>query len=163
MRENTAIKLQPNICQTFSIAIIILEICTFVDGESFYDMYRLKLNEVHIQRAQEIMEKLKYSKLLLNLVRIMLSECRDRPLPSQIYLSFKPYQNQIVNLQGFKFDANKIYESLNNSKASINSIYWLLISLCPSNIYSKSYYHASVNQHKELNLINKTHSEMILA
>jgi hypothetical protein len=109
MRDNTAIKLQPNICQTFSIAIIVLEICTFVDGESFYDMYRLKLNEVHIQRAQEIMEKLKYSKLLLNLVRIMLSECRDRPLPSQIYLSFKPYQQQIVNLQGFKFDANKIY------------------------------------------------------
>jgi len=123
MRENSGTKLQPNICQTFSIAIIVLEICTFIDGESFYDMYRLKLNDIHVQRAEEMMEKLKYSKLLLNLVKIMLSGPGDRPLPSQIYLSFKPYEQQIVNLQGFKFDANKIYENLNNSKASITSIY----------------------------------------
>jgi hypothetical protein len=123
MRETRSIKLHPNICQTFSIAIIILEICTFIDGESFYDMFRMKLNEVSISRAEEMMEKLKYSKLLINLLRIMLSNHNDRPLPSQIYLSFKPYEQQILNLQPFKFDTNKIYESLQNSKVSITSQY----------------------------------------
>lgn len=123
MRENRSVKLHPNICQTFSIGIVILEICTFIDGESFYDMYRMKLNEVSISRAEEMMEKLKYSKLLINLLRIMLSNHNDRPLPSQIHLSFKPYEQQILSLQPFKFDTNKIYESLQNSKVSITSQY----------------------------------------
>ncbi len=51
----------------------------------------------------------------------MMSGYNDRPLPSQIYMTFKPYENEIVNLLPFKFDANKIYESLNNSKISY---YW---------------------------------------
>jgi hypothetical protein len=51
MRENRSSKVHPNICQTFSIAIIILEICTFIDGESFYDMFRMKINDVALARG----------------------------------------------------------------------------------------------------------------
>lgn len=123
MRENRGPKLHPNICQTFSVAVLILEICTFIDAESFYDMYRMRMNEVAVSRALEAAERLKYSKLLLNLLRIMLSDHADRPLPSQVYLTFKPYEQEIVNLQGFKFDTNKIYESLQNSKVSLASRY----------------------------------------
>lgn len=86
-------------------------------------MYRMKINELNIERALEMVEKQKYSKLLINLLRIMLSGFSDRPLPSQIYLTFKPYEQEIKNLQGFKFDTSKIYESLHNSKASITSLY----------------------------------------
>ena len=115
--------MHPNICQTFSIAVLILEICTFIDGESFYDMYRMRINEVALSRALEAAERQKYSKLLLNLLRIMLSDHGDRPLPSQVYLTFKPYEQEIINLQGFKFDTNKIYETLQNSKVSLPTRY----------------------------------------
>jgi hypothetical protein len=54
----------------------------------------------------------------------MLSGQNDRPLPSQIYLTFKPYEQQINSLQPFKFDTNRIYESLYNSKISY---YWFLL------------------------------------
>ncbi len=37
------------------------------------------------------MRKLGYSRLIQNLVRVMLSNQNDRPLPSQIYAVFKPY------------------------------------------------------------------------
>jgi hypothetical protein len=53
MRDNRGPKLHPNICQTFSIAILILEICTFIDGESLYDMYRMRMNELGVSRALE--------------------------------------------------------------------------------------------------------------
>ncbi len=43
MRDNSS-KVHPNICQTFSIAIILIEICTFIEGDSFYDLYRMKIN-----------------------------------------------------------------------------------------------------------------------
>lgn len=65
-----------------------------------------------------MVENLKYSKLLVNLLKIMLSGQNDRPLPSQIYYTFKPYEQQINSLQSFKFDTNRIYESLHNSKVS---------------------------------------------
>jgi hypothetical protein len=123
MRENRNVKVHPNICQTFSIAILILEICTFIDGESFYDMYRMKLNDVALTRCLEMVEKQKYSKLLQNLLRIMMSDHVDRPLPSQIYLTFRPYEAEIINLQSFRFDTSKIYETLQNSKVSVASRY----------------------------------------
>jgi hypothetical protein len=47
----------------------------------------------------------------------------DRPLPSQIHQTFKPYEHEIMNLQGFKFDTTKIYQSLQGSKVSITSQY----------------------------------------
>ena len=65
----------------------------------------------------------KYSKLLINLLKTMLSSHTERPLPSQVYLTFKPYEHQITNLQSFKFDPNKMNENLQNSKVSIISQY----------------------------------------
>ena len=121
LREKLNIKLHPNICQTFSIAIIIIEICTFIDGDSFYDQNRMRVNEVNLSRALEILERQKYSKLLVNLLKIMLANQEDRPLPSQIHTTFKPYESEIINLQPFRFDTSKIYESLQNSKMSVDS------------------------------------------
>ena len=92
MREKRKSKLHPNICQTFSIAIIIIEICTFIEGESFYDLYRMRINETNLGRAIDMMGKNEYSKLLINLVKIMASSEADRPLPSQIYMTFRPYE-----------------------------------------------------------------------
>ena len=91
LRENRATKLHPNICQTFTVAVIMLEVCTFIDGDSFYDLHRMKINDHLISRALDLVEKNKYSKLLINLFRIMLSGCEDRPLPSQIHQTFRPY------------------------------------------------------------------------
>ena len=51
MREKRNGKLHPNICQTFTIAIVIIEICTFIEGESFYDQQRMRINEVNLGRA----------------------------------------------------------------------------------------------------------------
>ena len=121
LREKRNHKLHPNICQTFSIAIVIVEICTFIEGDSFYDQARMRVNEVNINRALEIIEKQKYSKLLVNLIRIMLTGPADRPLPSQIHTTFRPYEAEITQLQPFMFDTNKIYESLQNSKISMES------------------------------------------
>lgn len=50
-REGRQAKVHPNICQTFSIAIVILEVCTFLEGDSFYDMYRMRFNDVVLSRA----------------------------------------------------------------------------------------------------------------
>lgn len=44
MRENRLERPNENVSQTFSIGIILLEICTFIDGDSFYDMQRNRLN-----------------------------------------------------------------------------------------------------------------------
>ena len=81
----------------------------------------MRINEVNLGRALEIVERQKYSKLLLNLLKIMLANHMDRPLPSQIYATFKPYEGEITNLQPFNFDTSKIYESLQNSKVSVES------------------------------------------
>lgn len=56
-----------------------------------------------------MVDKNKYSKLLVNLLKIMTTGPNDRPLPSQIYTTFKPYEQDIVNLKQFRFDTNKIY------------------------------------------------------
>ena len=46
----------------------------------------------------------KYSKLLVSLIRTILSfNDADRPLPSQIYETFKPYEKKILSLKPFKF------------------------------------------------------------
>ena len=92
MREGKNVKVYPNICQTFSIAIILLEVCTFLEGDSFYDMYRMRFNEVVLGRALEMAEKLKYSRLLVKLLAVMVSDPNDRPLPSQLHQTFRPYE-----------------------------------------------------------------------
>jgi hypothetical protein len=73
LRDKRNHKMHPNICQTFTIAILIIEICTFIEGESFYDQTRMRINEVNLGRALEIVERQRYSKLLINLLRIMLA------------------------------------------------------------------------------------------
>ncbi len=113
-----SLKVSSGISQTFSIGIIVLELCTFVNADSFYDMIRYRLNEMNIDRALTKMEKNRYSKLLCNLVSIMLTSAGDRPLPSQIYAAFKPYERQIQTLQKFDFDPNMFYQSLYRSRAS---------------------------------------------
>ena len=90
-REGRQSKLHPNICQTFSIAIILLEVCTFLEGDSFYDMYRMRFNDVVLSRALEMLSKLGYSKLLSKLLAVMVSGPNDRPLPSQLHQIFRPY------------------------------------------------------------------------
>ena len=123
MREGRPVKgVHPNICQTFSIAIVLLEVCTFLEGDSFYDMYRMKFNEVVLGRALEMVDKLKYSKLLGKLIAVMASGPADRPLPSQLHQIFRPYEKQIVNLLEFKFDTQKIYDNLQNSSVSLASL-----------------------------------------
>ena len=109
MRENRGAKLHPNICQTYSIALIIVEVCCFIEGESFYDLHKMKINESNLARAIEMVDKNKYSKLLVNLLKIMTTGPNDRPLPSQIYTTFKPYEQEIVNLKQIRFDTSKIY------------------------------------------------------
>lgn len=81
----------------------------------------MRLNEVNLGRALEIVERQRYSKLLINLLKIMLAGQSDRPLPSQIYTTFKPYEREITNLQPFQFDTSKIYESLQASRISVDS------------------------------------------
>lgn len=107
MRENVQKVVNLNISQTYSIAIIILELCTSISGERFYDINQLVIQDVIVKRAEEIMAS-RYSKLLNNLVKTMLSNAYDRPLPSQIYSAFKPYEKKILNLKPFKFDANNL-------------------------------------------------------
>lgn len=80
--------------------------CTFIDGESFYNQNSLMLNESTLERAEEIVSK-NYSKLLYNLLRTMLSGHYDRPLPSQIYAVFQPYEQEILRLRPFQFQLQK--------------------------------------------------------
>jgi hypothetical protein len=60
-----------------------------------------------------------YSKLLYNLARTMLSSQYDRPLPSQIYSVFHPYENKILALRPFNFQP---INNLNSSKISNASL-----------------------------------------
>ena len=106
MRERIEKRINPNISETYSIAIIVLEMCTFIDGESFYNQSSLMLNESTLERAEEIVSK-NYSKLLYNLLRTMLSGHYDRPLPSQIYAVFQPYEQEILRLRPFQFQLQK--------------------------------------------------------
>lgn len=45
-----------------------------------------------------MLQQLNYSKLLQSLIRVMISHGNDRPLPSQIYSVFKPYEKYIMTL-----------------------------------------------------------------
>lgn len=104
MRDTRSrIKFHPNVCQTFSLGIIILEIATFIEGDSFYDMKNRRINDKVLLKGINMIEKLNYSKLLQSIVRVMISNGNDRPLPSQIYAVFKPYEKYILNLEKFEF------------------------------------------------------------
>ena len=67
-----------------------MELTTFIDGSSFYDLQNLTLRQNLLQQADQILFQ-NYSRLLYNLVRTMLSGQYDRPLPSQIHSVFHIY------------------------------------------------------------------------
>jgi hypothetical protein len=63
------------------------------------------------------MEKNNYSKLLQNLLKIMLSDINDRPLPSQILDIFKPYKRKIMQFRPFNLHSLFIlWENVHKSK-----------------------------------------------
>jgi hypothetical protein len=80
--------------------------CTFIDGENFYNEKAMIINQAILEQAEEIMLK-HYSKLLCNLLRAMLSGHYDRPLPSQIFALFEPYADEILRLRPFAFELQK--------------------------------------------------------
>jgi hypothetical protein len=59
------------------------------------------MNDKVLEKAFYMLQKIGYSKLLQNLIRVMLSNQNDRPLPSQVYSVFKPYEKYILNLDRF--------------------------------------------------------------
>lgn len=91
MREKIDKKINYSIAETFSLGIVILELATYYNGDAFYDMEKMILNDRALQEADHILFN-NYSRLLYNLVKTMLSGIYDRPLPSQIYSVFEPYE-----------------------------------------------------------------------
>lgn len=91
---------------------------TFTDGNNFYDMNRMTLNDFELKRADQILAQ-NYSKLLYNFTRTLLSGQYDRPLPSQIYSVFCPFENKILNLKPFNFQPQP---NMHNSNASLMSL-----------------------------------------
>lgn len=90
-----------------------LEVCTFIDGEQFYNK-SYTFNENMFKKAFFLIEK-SYSPLLKNLVGVMLSRYEDRPLPSQIYDVFSPFKKEIFSLEKFNFDNLHLEQSLKES------------------------------------------------
>ena len=84
MRERIDKKINPNIAESFAIGIILLEMATFIDGNNFYDLHRLTLNDYELKRADQILGQ-NYSRLLYNFTRKLISGKYDRPLQSKIY------------------------------------------------------------------------------
>lgn len=121
MRERIDKRINPNVAETFAVGIIALELCTFIDGNYFYDMQRMALNDEELKRADQVMVK-NYSKLLYNLVRTMLSGQYDRPLPSQIYSVFQPYESRILSLKAFNFQSMGQVNASKMSNASLMSL-----------------------------------------
>jgi hypothetical protein len=85
-------------------------------------MQKVSLRDSELKRADQMLEY-NYSKLMYNLVRTMLSGQYDRPLPSQIYSVFYPYEQMIMALKPFKFQPNlNENKSMNMSNASLMSL-----------------------------------------
>ena len=103
----------PSLAQTFALGVVVLEVCTFIDGEQFYNK-SYTFNENMFKKAFFLIEK-NYSPLLKNLVGVMLSRYEDRPLPSQIYDVFSPFKKEIFSLEKFNFDNLHLEQSLKES------------------------------------------------
>jgi hypothetical protein len=116
--SGSRIKIQPNVCQTFSMGIILLEITSFIEGDSFYDMKNKRINDKVIEKGLNMLPQLGYSKLIQSLIKVLLSHSNDRPLPSQIYAVFRPYEKFILNLEKFEFETNHLYNSLYPSQVA---------------------------------------------
>jgi hypothetical protein len=81
-------------------------------------MQKMTLNDFELKKADQILAQ-NYSKLLYNLTRTMLSGQYDRPLPSQVYSVFQPYENKILTLKPFNFQS---FGQMNASKVSNASL-----------------------------------------
>jgi hypothetical protein len=75
----------PNVCQTYSLALLLLVLTTFHHPSIFYDGESSLINEKAIAYALNLTSSKGYSRLLVNLIRVMLSLYPNRPLPSQVY------------------------------------------------------------------------------
>jgi hypothetical protein len=83
--------------------MILLEVCSLIDSESLYDFKNKTINEAMMTQVLSFVQK-KYSKLLVSLIKTATSMSEsDRPLPSQVYDTFRPYEKNILNLKPFKF------------------------------------------------------------
>ena len=80
--------INPNISQTYSIGIVLLILTTKCNPINLYaPPYDINPKNIEIQLSQ--IAQLGYSRLLTNLIKIMLSSYKNRPLPSQIRQIFK--------------------------------------------------------------------------
>jgi hypothetical protein len=84
------LNINPNVCQTFSIAILMLSLADNRSAEEFY-LPGMQVNGRTIGEALGRMTARGYSRLFGNLLTAMLSRSRYRPLPSQIYEIFSQY------------------------------------------------------------------------
>ena len=75
-------------------------------------MKNKRINDKIIEKGLNMLPQLGYSKLMQSLIRVLLSHGNDRPLPSQIYAVFRPYEKFILNLEKFEFETNHLYNSL---------------------------------------------------
>ena len=85
-------RIVPNICQSFSLGIIVIALTSLSKADIFYDFVNMKIIFQNIEYAMERTYKMGYSKLLTNLIKVMLSSYKDRPLPSQIMQIIQPYE-----------------------------------------------------------------------
>jgi hypothetical protein len=84
------INVNPNICQTYSLAVLLLGLADGTPPEGFY--VGLQVDGRAIGEALGRLAGKGYSRLLANLLTAMLSEYRYRPLPSQVYEVFSQYE-----------------------------------------------------------------------
>ena len=80
--------INPNLCQVFSLAILLIVLTTKCHHILLYSP-PFMVNEQSIKSSIEKMSALGYSKLLTNLVKVMIAPYRNRPFPHQIYETFK--------------------------------------------------------------------------
>ena len=90
----------PNISQVFSLGILLLSITTKCNPVNLYSP-PFEINAANIGAQLEKLKSSGYSRLLLNLVKIMLSPYKNRPLPSQIRQIFKESEAEILSLSPF--------------------------------------------------------------
>lgn len=88
-------------------------------------MKNKRINDKVIEKGLNMLPQLGYSKLIHSLIKVLLSHSNDRPLPSQIYAVFRPYEKFILNLEKFEFETNHLYNSLYPSQVA----YWTVASL----------------------------------
>jgi hypothetical protein len=85
-------KLSPNICQVYSLGIVLLTLATNCNPHTLYTP-PFSVNRPQLESQLSKLSTLGYSKLLCNLLRIMVAPYANRPLASQIRQIFKQYEH----------------------------------------------------------------------